>query len=518
MNKFLKWSIALGFLIIGGYLIAQWQMKVQVIDFLNKKIPNHIDFAYDNLTVNLLKGNLHFNEIEVVSLGKQTSSCEIMVSAQQLSISGFSYWNLFINKSIHVKSLHLLQPDLKFKTCSTDNGDGNTNQANPIKLLKEIYIDEVVLKSGKVSILNAKEDKELLSVAAIDVQLNEITTNPEIITEYIPFRFSDYHITVNELNAPLGNFEQLHMGSMILNSTTIEVANIVLNTTLSKKALSQKIRVQRDHIDLQIPGIKITDHTYNRQNDTLQVNFATMSLNTPILEVYRDKSKLEDFTRKPLYAEMLRNLPFHINIDATTITEATIIYEENIPNEVKAGALSFEQLNASIDHLSNIKNAGDNVNINIESDLMGAGKFNLNWKFNVHDEHNRFVISGGLSNFKTERLNEFLTPNLRTQTTGTIDQMYFTISGDDYTANGDIKMNYEDFKFQVLDKERKGVKKILSFIGNLFINDGSKADEDGFRYGTISTERVQHKSFFNYLWISLQDGLLDVLTGSGKKE
>ncbi|MDO1512796.1 hypothetical protein Q2T41_09035 [Maribacter confluentis] len=96
--------------------------------------------------------------------------------------------------------------------------------------------------------------------------------------------------------------------------------------------------------------------------------------------------------------------------------------------------------------------------------------------------------------------------------------MYFTISGDDYTANGDIKMNYEDFKFQVLDKERKGVKKILSFIGNLFINDGSKADEDGFRYGTISTERVQHKSFFNYLWINLKDGLLDVLTGSGKKE
>lgn len=518
MNKFLKWSIALGFIVIGGYLFAQWQMKLQVIDFLHRKVPSHINFDYDNLKINLLKGNIQFNDIEVVSQGKQTSSCEIMVSAQQLSINGFSYWSLFLENSIQVKSLLLSKPHLKFKTCPNENDDQETNKTNPIKLLKEIAIGEVLFESGKVSIFNSKEDQELLSIAVIDLSLKDMTTNAKLIKAYVPFTFTDYNISLNELNAPLGKFERLQLAEMKLDNENIMIHDLSLQTIPSKKELSQKIKYQRDHIDLRIPIIEIAEHTYMRQNDTLQLNFDSMSLNGPNLEVYRDKSKLQDFTRRPLYGEMLRQLPFKINIHATHINKGTIVYEENIPNKVKAGALSFEHLNASINNLSNLKSNREHVDINIESDLMGAGKFELNWKFHVNDEKNRFLISGGLSNFKTEKLNEFLTPNLRTQTTGTIDQMYFTISGDDYTASGDIKMNYEDFKFQVLDKERKGVKKILSFIGNLFVNDGSKADEDGFRHGTISVERVQHKSFFNYLWVNLQDGLLDVLTGNGKKD
>lgn len=149
---------------------------------------------------------------------------------------------------------------------------------------------------------------------------------------------------------------------------------------------------------------------------------------------------------------------------------------------------------------------------------MGVGKFHLDWEFDVQNLQNTFLISGGLSNFNTANLNDFLVPNLRTQTTGTIDQLYFTISGNDNVATGDIKMSYEDFKFQVLNKERNGIKKVLSFIGNLFVNDGSKADENGYRYGNINVERVKNKSFFNYLWINLQDGLLDVLTSNGKKD
>ena len=85
---------------------------------------------------------------------------------------------------------------------------------------------------------------------------------------------------------------------------------------------------------------------------------------------------------------------------------------------------------------------------------MDAGALHLDWKFKVNNPHDSFLISGKLSNFYTEKLNDFLVPNLRTQTTGTIEQLYFTISGDEYTSSGDIKMRYEDFKFQLLNKER----------------------------------------------------------------
>lgn len=96
--------------------------------------------------------------------------------------------------------------------------------------------------------------------------------------------------------------------------------------------------------------------------------------------------------------------------------------------------------------------------------------------------------------------------------------MYFTISGDAISSTGDIKMKYEDFEFAVLKKDRLGVNKFLTFLGNLFINDGSNSDAAGFRYGHIEATRDPTKSFFNYLWLNVQDGMVNTMLGKGKKD
>ena len=70
---------------------------------------------------------------------------------------------------------------------------------------------------------------------------------------------------------------------------------------------------------------------------------------------------------------------------------------------------------------------------------------------------------------------------------------------------------------QLLNK-KDNVNKFLTTIGNLFVNDGSKTDEDGYRHGTINVNRNQTKSFFNYLWLNVQDGLISTLTGNGEKK
>ncbi|WP_424003801.1 hypothetical protein [Maribacter sp. IgM3_T14_3] len=518
MFKILKWVVLLLIISIGGYMLAEWKMKKEIVSFLERKVPDHIDFSYDQLTINLIKGNIAFNDVAVISLGKQTSSCEIKINAEQLSIQGFSYWKILFQNSIYLKTLTLSKPHLNFKTCPKDPDNVVANKTNPINLLKEIYVEELIFDSGIVEIWDSKEEVELIAVESIDLSLKEVATDPNIITEYVPFTFSEYTIEIKDFKAPLGVYEKLQLASMVINNSSIDVQNISLTTTFSKAELSNEITYQRDHLSLFIPAIKVEHHNYIVANDLLQVNFKTLSLTEPKLEMYRDKSRLEDFKNRPLYGKLLQKLPFKVAIDSVLVKNGTIIYEEDIPNDVKAGALSFENLDASIRNLSNISHAENPVKIQLEANLMGTGKFHMNWEFEVYDPQSTFLISGGLSNFNTASLNEFLVPNLRTQTTGTIDQLYFTISGNEHVATGDIKMKYDDFKFQVLNKERNGVKKVLSFIGNLFINDGSKTDIDGFRHGDISTQRIKNKSFFNYLWINLQDGLLDVLTGDGKKD
>ncbi|WP_405411820.1 hypothetical protein [Maribacter sp. Asnod1-A12] len=518
MNRIFKWLSLFLIFLVAAYMLAEWKMKNEIISFLERKVPSHIDFSYDKITINLIKGNIAFEEVAVVSLGKQTSSCEIKVDANKLSIKGFSYWKVLFQKAIFIKSLTLTKPHLNFKTCPKNVDEDTANKNNPIKLLKEIFVEELIFEGGIVEVWDDEEEVELIAVNEINLSLKEVATNPKTIAKYIPFTFSEYYIEIQNFSAPLGEFEKLQMQSMVMNNATIDITNFSLFTKYSKTVLSEKISYQRDHTNFSVPSIKVENHNYLVSKDSLLINFKELALNTPKLKVYRDKSKLEDFRNKPLYGKLLQKLPFKVAIDSIFIKNGAIVYEENIPNNAPAGALSFEDLNASISNLSNQKNTQDLVKIGLTAKLMNTAKFHLNWQFDVYDPNSTFLISGGLSNLNTSSLNDFLVPNLRTQTTGTIDQLYFTISGNEHNSKGDIKMSYEDFKFEVLNKERNGVKKVLSFIGNLFVNDGSKTDEDGYRYGEISAERVKNKSFFNYLWINIEDGLLSVLTGNGKKE
>jgi hypothetical protein len=120
MTRFLKWFLVLIVFFIGAYMVAEWKMKKEVVVFLNRKVPDHIGFSYDRLYINLFKGGLEFDKVEVKSLGRQTSSCEIILNADNLSISGFSYWKIFFEKSIYLKNLTLSKPRLNFKTCPKD--------------------------------------------------------------------------------------------------------------------------------------------------------------------------------------------------------------------------------------------------------------------------------------------------------------------------------------------------------------------------------------------------------------
>lgn len=517
IKKLIVWLLGSLFVFVGLYFVAEWQMSKAISEFLERKLPSHIQYSFDRLEISLIQGDLDFKNLLVNSVGRQTSSCEISLRSENIGISGLSYWKFFLKDEIHAKEIHLSLPNLNFKTCPNDTS--NVTKTNkPINLLKSISVDEIVLEKGHVEIWDPQATNRLLKVGTINFSMKDVITDSVQIKEYVPIIFDEYLLTVGEISGPAGDYEEFYIGSYQMDNYMIEVLDIEFNTKYSREELSKTVRYERDHITLKVPELKIEKHDLNVIEEVLHLEFDTIAVKEPFFDIYRDKSLLDNNKRRPLYAELIRNLPLKLHIGDISISDGYLSYEENAPNNTTPGILTFEKLGVEIVNFSNLNTSGEELGIKIRSKFMGNGGLELDWKFNVFDPKETFIISGGLSNLETATLNEFLVPNARMRAEGTIDQMYFTMSGGDYTARGDIKMNYEDFKLQLLNKERDHVKKIISFLGNLFINDGSRADEDGYRYGTITVNRDQNKSFFNYLWVGLEDGLIDVLTGSGKKK
>lgn len=77
------------------YYVAEWQMQKKIVDFLNRKVPEHIHLSYESLQINLFQGKIFFKEVNINVKGKQTSSCEINILANEVDIYGFNYWSFF---------------------------------------------------------------------------------------------------------------------------------------------------------------------------------------------------------------------------------------------------------------------------------------------------------------------------------------------------------------------------------------------------------------------------------------
>lgn len=509
----------LGFLTFsfGFYFFAEWQMKKAIAEFLERKVPSHVHYSYEQLDISLLKGNLDFENPLVNNWGRQTSSCEISAKMEKIAIKGFSYWRLFLKGEIHAEEILLSKPNLIFKTCPEDTANA-TKGNSYIHLLKPIYVNIIALEEGHMEIWDAKGETQLLNVGTLDFFIKEVATDTEKIKDYIPMEFGDYKFLFSQISGPSGEYEEFEVGSYQMDNESIEILELQFKTRYTRRELSKKISYERDHVLLKVPEIRIENHDLTVNDEVLELQMDTVVANEPFLDIYRDKSLLENPKIRPLYSELIRQLPLKLQIKGIELSNGYLSYEEDAPNNVRPGVLTFENLGAHISNFSNMENEGETVDIRISANFMGNGKLDLDWKFDVFGLKETFIISGGLSNMETSSLNDFLVPNARLRAQGTIDQMYFTLSGGDYTAQGDIKMNYEDFKLELLDKERSQVKKVISFIGNFFINDGSKVDDDGYRHGTMEVKRNRNKSFFNYLWIGLEDGLIDVITGSGKKK
>lgn len=514
MKKILLYLFVSLLLLTGLYFIVQWQAKAGLEDALQRKLPPHITLFYQDLTVDILSGSARFTKPLLEISNKTTDRTGLSLRADGIAIENLHYWTLYDDNIIRVSNFTISRPEITVREYDSVSQE----QKDTVGLLKHIEIDRFTIVDGKLDFLNVSNDT-VLKVGKLNGEVLGFLTKPELINQRIPFAKDSFEIAFENLEAPSGEYEDLDIARVYYDGRELQMQKIAFKTKYSREALSRTLARERDHFDLEIPEVTLSQLLVEYRNDSLFIGAEKGQFNGVDLTVYRDKGLPDDLREKKLYGQMLRNLPYKLDIDKIDITDARVVYEEEVKSHSEPGILSFEKINGTIKNISNLVEEKEDVQISLNSQLMGEGELQLDWSFSVHDPNHRFLASGSLGYLNTVRLNKFLEPNLRVGLEGQIQQLYFTISGNQYISNGDVKMRYEDFKFKVLDKDRSKIKKVLSFIGNLFVSDGSKADEDGYRYGDIDeVERDNTKSFFNYLWISLQDGILSVLSGNGKKD
>lgn len=479
--------------------------------------PEHFKIQYETISVNALSGNVKFVKPQISIFQEKTKKITATVELEDFSVKGFSYFTYLFQDKIAVDDLLFNQAKITYYKNEAPKEDSSKNVFD--KLTQIVQIENIEMKDAFVSIYDGSNDSLLLKSEHLNFKFYTVEINPT--QKKNPVSYKDFKVNSKATFYSLGTYENLNLESLDVSSDHSKFSGVKLKTKYSKQTLSKIINVERDHYDLVIDSITLKNQDFGfKQDSVFYFKSKRVDFYQPNFKIYRNKLVTDDTSIKPLYSKMLRELGFDLTLNNVFLNNTSITYTEKSKAETAGGKILFSKLNGEIKNLSNTYNSKDSItSINVQAIFMDNTPIDVDWKFDVNDLQDTFIFKAKKGGLKAESMNQFMEPNLNIKLEGSIKQTHFTINGNDDVSQIDLQIKYDEFNVIVLKEKTKKINKFLSTIANIFVSKDSKDVSNDFRKGSKSdVERDKTKSVFNYLWITIKEGLRDAMTGDGKKK
>lgn len=468
---------------------------------INAKVTEVLKKTKPIITYELLDYSLLFNELQVTNINASNNAeNSYRANVALLKLQGFSLMDFISKEQLHFGKLIIVNP--VFRYVKEKDVKSSTKEVN-MDGFSAILIDEFEVDHAD---LFFKQQSKSTS-ATISFLVKDIKLTAQTLKNKIPFEYGDSSFNIANFYTDLSELELLKFKELKTVNGTVAITDLIIQSKDSKKELSKKLTEEKEHLDLFFKRIELEDFGITEVNHQQKLAASNVKIIAPELKFFRDKRVADNTIYKPLYSEKLMRLKTLIDFPVIEIKEGLVVYEMLMDEGDEIGALVFNDVNAIL-KVSNLKGK-EQLRLEAESMFMEKSPFALTIEF-TDLAHNNFTSKGVLKDFKTDYINPFLYKILNTELKGEIDDLYFTISGNNTLATGDVKMKYDNLKLQI--NKYNLLKRTLHAVGNLVLKNTSSKEPEQFRKGTIKEERVQTKSLFNFLWISLRTGILDVVS------
>jgi len=514
MNKLFKKIIYIIIAVVAVFFLATIAINIilknKLETFVQERLPENMVRSYDDITVESFGGSLSITNASLIIKNKEDSLEHTFINVEKLKISHISYWDYLFNDEIHVSTISLENPIMAYYKDRVLKQTDSVRK-DIFKIYKPILVDKIEIINSKFAIYEKGEDSTMLYTKAFSVEVEGIRVDDKTISRKIPLDYKTYEAKSDSVFVKVGPFENLTVQDFSIKNNEALFKNITLKTKYSKKELSTLISKERDHYSLTINSLLLEDIDFGFINNGFFAKSSSVSLNTPSLEVFRDKMVADDQKIKPLYSKMLRELPFSLTVDSLKISDGSIKYEERVKVENMGGSINFENLEAAISNVGNTYKTPDKTRLKITSTFMDKTPISVDWSFDVQNKSDQFLFKAEVGALHANKMNTFTEPNLKVRLEGNTNKTYFTVDGNNDTSTTDIKINYSDFKVTVLQKDGTKKNKFLSTVANIFISKDSEKKGEYYKEGTAGATRDKTKSVFNFLWISVKNALTNAM-------
>ncbi len=386
----------------------------------------------------------------------------------------------------------------------------------------EIRIKHFEIADADISWMNVSDGSEDLLANGLSVDIDGVLVHhPEGDSSSFVLDVDDIGILLSGLRMTLpGNLYTLKTAGIAIQyrEEEIQIDSLRLIPAYSKEKFGHVVGKQTDRFDLSVGNILVSGLVFD-SIISKKVIIDSININHPVADIYRDKAIPRDMKHFPkLYQTAVAQLPIPVDVAQLRISDAYINYQEKADWSPQAGGVIFEHFNILVTGISNdpeLIRQGHSMIVDGHAKLMGATDLSLHLDLPVGRKDEYFTLYGHTGSFPATILNPLIEPLASLEAKGgTISKCNFFAMGKRDTAVSRVEFLYNDMVMAYLrkEKESQGIiaeNKFLSFLIQTALHNNNPQEGKEPRIGLGSFVRDPNKGFFNYIWKTIQDGLIN---------
>lgn len=501
------------FVILANIGLNYW-IKKQLPIIVNDKNKTAYNIHYEKIEVSLFSRNINATTLLISPKNQPKDSKNGLFSKiESITIKHFNIWDLAFNDLIQAESIIINKP----RVILYKKGEKLLNNSKSIKneiiepFRKIVAVSNIYLNDGSVDVVSLDTDKPILSVKKIILKLEGILLTDATLKEKIPMRFEKYVLVCDSLYYKPSAFYAMNIGQISTEKNFLKIKKFSYLPEFSRKDFVKRLDKEKDIYTIKLDSAHIEKMDWGFKNEKFFFKASSLIANHVDANIYRNKIPKDDLSKKYLYNHLLRKIKFPLQIDNIQILKSKLVYEEEIDFSKGPGILNFDRFNMQVTNLKSgfgYKKMAD-VKIKVNCLFMKNSPLDVNWSFNVLDLNDSFHIQGTIANFNVVAMERFTKPYINTTFTGKFNKYHFNFYGNDATAKGNATLDYEDLKVKLFKKkDREKEAKLKTAVANLLLKNDS---DDKTKKANVELDRIQEKSFYNFLWRSIAESLKKIL-------
>jgi len=399
------------------------------------------------------------------------------------------------------------------------------------RFLSGVHVDSSIFKNVNISYQYDRMDKMVnvvhLAIKTSDIQLGK----PFLPTSASNALFGTMFINLNDRSIISGDsMYTFRMRDIRINlpERKIRLDSITLTPRFNRKDFFARAGYQTDRITLYGKNAVLDNFNPDDLLNQHFIHFGNLRLNNLSLRFERDMHYPRRDVIKPMPIDLLNRIPYRFRIDSVQLSNSMISYFEYEVKSKNPGIFFIDNFNVLAQNMTNHLMPDDSnlvLNFKGSGKLMKQADLDFTLVMPYFAPHRQWWFSAEAGKLDLTQFNP-MTENVLgiSIISGKGSLQVPMITGDETYARGNVDFLYRKLKLRLYSRKKSQQSKgVLSPFANFMMNSIMvKSNNPPFlghtKKGIVYFERVQEKSFFNYLWKSNLSGILSTIGFNNKQQ